>query len=95
MQVLESKLAQVASRLQARYRLQVNFSPSVRDYLLSRSKDVDSGARVLDHVIREELVPRLTGYVMGHLGSEPGRGQLSVDVVGDGFVVKAASAEAS
>lgn len=94
-QVLESKLAQVASRLQARYRLQVNFSPSVRDYLLSRSKDVDSGARVLDHVIREELVPRLTGYVMGHLGSEPGRGQLSVDVVGDGFVVKAASAEAS
>ena len=91
-EILEMKLGQVSARVQHRYRIQVSYTQAVRECLMGRASDVDSGARVLDHLIREEMVPRLTSYVMSHLGGavEP---SLTIDCgAGDSFVVVPSSA---
>lgn len=86
-QILKMKLDQVRARVRGRYRIELTFTAALQAHLIERAGDVESGARVLDHLIREELVPLLTRYVMSQIGaSRPGA--LCMDLIpGGGFVV--------
>jgi type VI secretion system protein VasG len=88
-QVLKSKLEQVRVRVEQRYHVKVNFAKDVHDRLMAACTDVESGARVIDHLIREELIPTMTSHILARL-SAPSLDAVSVTTGEAGRFVVAA-----
>lgn len=66
-QIVDLKLGQVASRLQENHGVALSFSPAVLDNIVARCEESETGARNIDHIVREHLLPILASRVLGHL----------------------------
>ena len=88
--VIGLKLGQVAARLKANHKAELTFSPAVTDAVADRCRDVDSGARTVDHILTGSILPSLSELVLGRLAAGDPVKAVGVDVAADGqFVVSA------
>ncbi|MFM7204514.1 MAG: type VI secretion system ATPase TssH [Myxococcota bacterium] len=69
-QIVDLKLAQVAARLEERHGTKLIFSSEVPDAIAARCQEVDSGARNVDHIVRERLLPVLASSVLELMAGE-------------------------
>lgn len=87
-QIVELKLQQVALRMHESHRVKLGFSHAVYDTIVARCEEADSGARNVDHIVREHLLPMLASWVLAHLAEGSLPDSLTVDVgAGGQFVV--------
>jgi len=88
-EIARAKLAQVVSRVKNRYGVNLFMTAAVENKLLAGCADVEAGARVLDHLIREDLVPKVTSYILGNIGAQlPEHIQMDVSAA-DEFLLEA------
>ncbi len=59
-QIVRLKLRQIESRLQDSHRMRMTFDPEVEEMIARRCTDVDAGARNIDHIIQQTLLPMLS-----------------------------------
>jgi type VI secretion system protein VasG len=77
-QIVDLKLAQVAARLHDSHGVQLAFAATVSDAIAARCQEADTGARNVDHIVREQLLPVLASFVLSQLAEGGLPGQLSV-----------------
>jgi type VI secretion system protein VasG len=59
-QIVRLKLRQIENRLQDSHRMRMTIDPSVEETIARRCTDVDAGARNIDHIIQQTLLPMLS-----------------------------------
>jgi len=62
--IIELKLNQIGARMTANHKATFAYSPAVVDTIASRCKDVDSGARNVDHIIGGTLLPAVSSEIL-------------------------------
>lgn len=72
--IAELKLAKLGARLGRAHGLSVEFDRSAIDALVARCVQAESGARLLDHLLRGSLMPALARTILGAL-AEGGLGE--------------------
>jgi type VI secretion system protein VasG len=65
--IVRTKLAVVASRAAESQRVTLRFDESVIDAIADRCREVESGARNVDHILRGSLLPLISGEILGRL----------------------------
>jgi len=82
--IVDLKLAKLTTRLQVSQHIDLQYSPAVADQIVARCREVESGARNIDSVIGNTLVPTIATEVLGHLGEEHMPERLIVDLDSNG-----------
>jgi type VI secretion system protein VasG len=65
--IVRTKLAVVTSRAAESQRVTLRFDESVIDAIADRCREVESGARNVDHILRGSLLPLISGEILGRL----------------------------
>lgn len=93
-QIVELKLGLVSARMRESHDVALEFSSAVYDAIVARCEESDTGARNVDHIVREHLLPILATKVLSHLaaGDLPDAMTLGLDAQGY-FAVDAPVAE--
>jgi type VI secretion system protein VasG len=66
-QIVDLKLGHVAARLCESHNVKLSFAPAVPDAIAARCQEADTGARNVDHIVREHLLPVLATAVLSYL----------------------------
>ena len=83
--IADLKLEKVAGRLAASHGIALEVTPEARAALVARCTDPESGARDLDHVIDQAILPRISQQLLEQMAEPqmPNRLRLGVDEGGD------------
>lgn len=84
--IVRLKLAGVARRLRDSHAITLEFADGVADTIARRCATVEAGARNIDHILNDGLLPRIAELVLGRLGG-PLPELISVRMGGDGDFV--------
>ncbi|UTV99830.1 type VI secretion system ATPase TssH [Marinomonas rhizomae] len=68
--IIRLQLNRVGQRLAEQYKAQFEFSDAVVDTIVSRCKEVDTGARNAIHIINRTLLPEISMHVLESMGEE-------------------------
>ena len=63
--IIEMQLAKIAARLREHHKAAFEYDPKVVDTIAARCKEVESGARNVDHIINRTLLPAIASEVLG------------------------------
>lgn len=80
--IVELKLSQLADRLQRHHGAELSWDDYVAEAIAARCHEVESGARNIDHIITQSLLPELASQVLERLAAQAtfSRVRLTVDV---------------
>jgi type VI secretion system protein VasG len=80
--IIEMQLKKIGNRLRENHKAEFSYDPKMVDAIASRCKEVESGARNVDHIINRTLLPAIAQEVLGRQAE--GRGVSKVQVgIGD------------
>jgi type VI secretion system protein VasG len=65
--IIGLKLNAVGNRIAENHRASFSYEPGVIDAISSRCKEVESGARMVDHIIAGTLLPELSKEILGRM----------------------------
>lgn len=68
--IVKIKLGKVAKRLKEKQSLTFDYDDSVVDQISSRCKDIESGARNIDHIVNKTLLPLISTEILNKIGDE-------------------------
>ncbi len=83
-EIVDLKLGKLIRRLGHAQRIELVFHEKVADQIVARCQEVETGARNIDYVINETLVPDISTEVLGKLGTDPAPERLEVSLGDDG-----------
>ncbi|MCA9711520.1 MAG: type VI secretion system ATPase TssH, partial [Myxococcales bacterium] len=80
--IIDLKLERIGSRLQREHGLTLEVTDAARDAVLQRCDDPSSGARNIDHVLDQAVLPRISEELLGRMarGEQPERITLGAGV---------------
>ena len=78
------KLTQVGDRMQARHRIALVCENSVIDAIAASCTAVDTGARNIDHIINDTLLPGLAAVLLGQTGGTEKKNIIVIGLDADG-----------
>jgi type VI secretion system protein VasG len=83
------KLDQLAARIQGHHAASLQWSPAVAEMIVARCHEVESGARNIDHIITQSVLPAIASEVLAKIAASERFNQvmLGTDEHG-GFTVK-------
>jgi type VI secretion system protein VasG len=65
--IIELKLRQVRRRVEENYQAQFSYESELVNTIASRCKEVESGARNIDHIISRTLLPELSAEFLSRM----------------------------
>jgi type VI secretion system protein VasG len=65
--IIELKLKQVRRRVEENYQAEFSYDPELVTTIASRCKEVESGARNIDHIISRTLLPELSAEFLSRM----------------------------
>jgi len=86
--IVEIKLRQIADRLHDSHRMKLEIDPKVTETIANRCTDVDSGARNIDHIIQQTLLPMMSTSLLERMseGALPQALRIGIDET-EAFVI--------
>ena len=86
-QICLLKLRSIGRRLLETYGTPLEFDDAVPDAIVSRCKEVESGARNIDNILSRSLLPELSAMLLSRLaeGQKIGKVQVGMDAVSGSF----------
>jgi type VI secretion system protein VasG len=66
--IIHLKLGKISQRFRENHRAELEFDPQVIDTISQRCKEVDTGARNVDHIVNGSLLPDLSSEVLSWIG---------------------------
>jgi type VI secretion system protein VasG len=83
-EIVEMRLRQLSSRLEATHRIATAFAPELVESLVGRCTEAETGARNVEHVIRGTLMPALSRSLLEKLSAGERPTKLAVGLDGAG-----------
>jgi type VI secretion system protein VasG len=68
--IVKLKLNKVGKRLKKNQALEFDYDDSVVDQIAARCKDIESGARNIDHIVNKTLLPLISTQILSNIGNE-------------------------
>ena len=68
--IVHKKLAQVAARARESHNLELVIEPAVPEAIAARCREVESGARNIDHILRGSILPLLSSAILRNIADE-------------------------
>jgi type VI secretion system protein VasG len=68
--IVKLKLDKVGKRLKKNQALEFDFDEAVIDQIASCCKDIESGARNIDHIVNKTLLPLISTQILSNIGDE-------------------------
>jgi type VI secretion system protein VasG len=86
--IVQKKLGQVADRAREAHGIEIAIEPAVHEAIAARCREVESGARNVDHILRGNVLPMLSGAILRSIAEETvkARFRLQVDASSGDFV---------
>jgi len=82
-EIIKLQLGRVAARLSENHGAQFSYDSKVIDEIASRCKEVESGARNVDHILTRTLLPEMSGEFLSKMAQSASISRVNV-TVGDG-----------
>jgi type VI secretion system protein VasG len=84
-EIIKLQLGRIAVRLEENHGAEFVYDDGVVAEILGRCKEVESGARNVDHILTRTLLPELSGEFLSRMGSGVGVSKVHVSVNGGTF----------
>lgn len=65
--ILELSLAKIANRVYENHKIELTYTEQMKDFVINRCNDVDSGGRMIDAILTNSLLPQLSQVVLSHI----------------------------
>jgi type VI secretion system protein VasG len=82
-EIIKLQLGRIAARLNENHGAQFSYDSRVIDEIASRCKEVESGARNVDHILTRTLLPEMSGEFLSKMAQSAAISRVNV-TVGDG-----------
>jgi type VI secretion system protein VasG len=66
-QIVELQLKRIARRVTENYKAEFTYDPGLPDGIAQRCKEVESGARNIDHILTRGLLPEMAGHFLSRM----------------------------
>ena len=86
-QIVVLKLGKIQRRMQENHKIQLTYDPSLVDAVASRCTEVESGARNVDNILTNTLLPDISRQLLGRMSEGEKISALHVGVGPDGAFV--------
>jgi type VI secretion system protein VasG len=86
-QIVVLKLGKIQRRIQENHKIQLTYDPSLVDTVASRCTEVESGARNVDNILTNTLLPDISRQLLGRMSEGEKISALHVGVGPDGAFV--------
>jgi type VI secretion system protein VasG len=83
-EIIRLQLARVARRLADHHRAAFSYDEALVDEIANRCREVESGARNVDHILTRTLLPEMSGEFLARMGSDRDIARVHVSVGDDG-----------
>ena len=83
-EIVGLKLARLAAALRKNNAMGLDYTPGVVERILERCTDIDTGARTVDHILRGQVLPRLSQEILSRMveGKPAARAVLDIEAGG-------------
>jgi type VI secretion system protein VasG len=85
--IIGLKLAKIQKRLSESHKVQLSYSDEVVDEIANRCTEVESGARNVDNILTNTLLPELSTLILGRIAQGQQLGSVQVQIGEDGEFV--------
>ena len=68
-EIVEIKLAKIKTRIMDRYNAALSYNPNVVERIVASCEEIESGARVVDRILNQTLLPGLSGKVLDKIAT--------------------------
>ncbi|KPA14913.1 Type VI secretion system ATPase, ClpV1 family [Candidatus Magnetomorum sp. HK-1] len=86
--IVTLKLNQVAKRMKENKNIQLTYNQTVVDNIAARCSEVDSGARNIDHILTNTLLPEMSKIILSKMVDDIPVLSINLSVDQSGFVIK-------
>jgi type VI secretion system protein VasG len=86
-QIIKLQLGRIAGRMRENHRAAFSYDDAVVDAIAGRCKEVESGARNVDHILTGTLLPEISQEILARMAEGKAVGQARVSVDGSGKFV--------
>ncbi|MCP4669953.1 MAG: AAA domain-containing protein, partial [Desulfobacula sp.] len=83
--IIALKLNHIVKRMRVNQGIEFKYNKNIIDAIAKRCTEVDSGARNVDHILTDTLLPEMSRRILGKMAQNEHIGQIIVDLDGDGF----------
>jgi type VI secretion system protein VasG len=82
--IIHLKLAKIQKRVFETHRVQLTFSDEFVDEVANRCTEVESGARNVDNILTNTLLPEVSGLILGNMAEDFRLGTIEIALDSDG-----------
>ncbi len=82
--IIDLKMAKIRKRLQTLYKMELVMTPAVGDAMAARCQQITIGARLINLIINETVLPEIAKKVLELMGSDKKYDKLTIDADQDG-----------
>jgi type VI secretion system protein VasG len=82
--ITELQLGRIAKRVMENYNAEFSYAPEVVSCIVDRCKEVETGARNVDHILTKTLLPEMSSEFLSHMAAGKTIASVNVSVNGDG-----------
>jgi len=86
-QIIRLKLGKIQRRIQENHKIELSFDNSLVDEVAKRCTEVESGARNVDNILTNTLLPDISREVLGSMAANEPMSRIHVSIGGDGAFV--------
>ena len=83
-EIIKLQLGRIETRLDENHGAKFSYDDAVVNEIANRCKEVESGARNVDHILTRTLLPEMSGEFLSRMASGTAVGRVHVAVSGDG-----------
>jgi type VI secretion system protein VasG len=83
-QIIELQFKKIGERLKLNHKAAFTYSPQVIDTIAARCKEVESGARNVDHILTGTLLPTVSREILTRIGEGRPVKKVTIGVDGQG-----------
>jgi type VI secretion system protein VasG len=78
--IIELKLGKIRKRIEENHKIRLTYNPALIDTVASRCTEVESGARNVDHILTNTLLPDISRQLLGRMAAGEKVGDVHVSV---------------
>jgi len=83
--IIRLKLNKIVKRIQENHQMTLNYSDNVIDLIAARCQDIDSGARVVDMILTNTVLPQISQEILKNIAEEKTIQQIQIDTDNNEF----------
>jgi len=83
-EIVDIKLERFGERLRESHQMDLTWQPTVREQIVQRCTEVETGARNIDYIVNRNLIPKVATQILEEIGAESAPVGLDIGIGKDG-----------